>query len=273
MNRVAFFKNTILEVLSISYNLMMKLKIKPSILLILPGLALFSTCQTGPKPESKSTDPAFINKPFWLSSPFLEAVAADSDTIGWSSCMELHFRFKDSVLVVNCESDAMLCAYRVIDETTIEITSGFGDEAKPLITQVGEDEVELSGIFDNQSVRFKPINHPDRDPRGLSIRYLAEHLAGTYTSKSNGATSVVLTGDGKVKGFGEYDKFAAAIGPALATDQGNMLYFYSDQGELPLVWQKRGDTLTLWKLKNVSAPDEVPWYELDGAYDVWVRKR
>lgn len=246
---------------------------KPFILLSLLGLVLFSACQTGSKPESTATTPTFINKTFWLSSPFLDAVAADSDTIGWASCMELQFRFKDSVLVVNCESDAMLCAYKVIDDKTIEITSGFGDEAKPRITQIGVDEVELSGIFDNQSIRFKSINHPDRDPRGLSIRYLAEHLAGTYTRKTGGATPIELSGDGKVKGFGEYNKFETAIGGGLAaTDKGNMLYFYFDQGELPLVWQKRGDTLTLWKVKNVSAPDEVPWYELDGEYDVWVRK-
>lgn len=36
---------------------------------------------------------------------------------------------------------------------------------------------------------------------------------------------------------------------------------------------KQGDTLTLLKVQNVSAPDEKPWYEVEWVYDLWVRKR
>ncbi len=252
----------------------MMVKTKWYLLLNLLGLVLLTTCQPSSTPGDKTVSPAFLQQTYWLSNAFLNAVASDSDSIGRAQCMELHFRFKDSVLVVNCESDAMLCAYRIVDDKTIEITSGFGDDARLSISSIGKDEIELSGIFDNQKVRFKTIQHPSRDPRGLSVRYLAEYLAGTYRSKSDPATSIVLKGNGEVSGLGKYINFEPAIGGNLAaTDQGNMVYFISDQGEMPLVWQKRGDTLNLWKLKNVSGPDDIPWYELDGMYDVWMRKR
>lgn len=252
----------------------MMVKTKWYLLLNLLGLVLFTACQPGSTSGDKTAYPAFLQQTYWLSNAFLNAVASDSDSIGQVQCMEFHFRFKDSVLVVNCESDAMLCAYRIVDDKTIEITSGFGDDARLSIGLVGTDEIELSGIFDNQKVRFKPIQHPSRDPRGLSVRYLAEYLAGTYRSESNSATPIILSGDGKVTGMGKYTKFETAVSGNLnATDQGNLVYFVSDQGEMPLVWQKKGDTLRLWKLKNVSGPEEIPWYELDGEYDVWVRKR
>lgn len=252
----------------------MMVKTKWHLLLSLLGLALFTACQPSATPGDKTASPAFLQQTYWLSSAFLNSVASDSDSIGRAQCMELHFRFKDSVLVVNCESDAMLCAYRIVDDKTIEITSGFGDDARLSIGLVGKDEIELSGIFDNQKVRFKPIQHPSRDPRGLSVRYLAEYLAGTYRSKSDPSTPIVLNGNGKITGLDKYTKFAPAVsGNLSATDQGNLVYFISDQGEMPLVWQKRADTLNLWKLKNVSSPDDIPWYELDGEYDVWVRRR
>jgi hypothetical protein len=252
----------------------MMVKTKWYLLLNLLGLVLFTACQPSSTSGGKTASPAFLQQTYWLSNAFLNAVASDSDSIGQTQCMELHFRFKDSVLVVNCESDAMLCAYQIVDDKTIEITSGFGDEARLSIGLVGKDEIELSGIFDNQKIRFKPVQHPSRDPRGLSVRYLAEYLAGTYRSKSDAVRIITLNGNGKVTGLGEYNKFETAVSGNLnATDQGNLVYFVSDRGEMPLVWQKRGDTLNFWKLKNVSGPDDIPWYELDGMYDTWTRKR
>lgn len=237
-------------------------------------LVLLSACQPTTRPEKAPAGPAFLTTPYWLSSSFLDAVAADSDSIGSSNCMELHFRFKDSVLVVNCESDAMLCAYSIIDDKTIEITSGFGEEIKPRITQVSETELELSGIYEDEKILFRTFDNPDPDPRGLSIKHLAQTLAGTYQPSNPAAKPVTLSADGKVKGLDEYIQFETAIGGDLAaTETGNMLYFISDKGEMPLAWSKKGDTLKFWKLKNVSAPDEKPWYEVDGVYDVWVRKR
>ncbi|AEE52272.1 hypothetical protein [Haliscomenobacter hydrossis] len=236
------------------------------------AIAMLSACQpSSNKDKAADNLPAFTQTTYWMSSAFLDAVATDSDTLSSAMCMELHFRFKDSVLVVNCESDAMLSAYKVIDEQTLEITSGFGDELKPRISAAPDGGIVLSGVYD-QAIHFRPFENPDKDPRGLSIKLMGQHLAGTYASQNKPNSKIVFSPDGKISGMGEYTLFETAIGGDLAATDGNMIYFISDKGEMPCAWKKRGDTLTLWKLKNVSAPDEKPWYEVDGEYDTLVKK-
>ena len=133
-------------------------------------------------------------------------------------------------------------------------------------------------MIEGEKFSFEPIENHEHEDKGLSVLYLAQQLAGTYQpqnpfGRTGGSNPVELSATGKVKGFGAYRTFQTAIGGDLAASEaGNMIYFDAAKEELVCAWTKRGDTLTLIKLNNVSAPDEKPWYEGERVYDIWIKK-
>lgn len=241
-------------------------------------VALGQACQNAaPK---KVEEPAFTATPYWVSSSFIEALEADSDSLASAQCHELQFIGKDSVIYIYGSVEAAPGTYTVIDDKTIEISGEMFGDAVLRVTQVSDQEIVMDQGTENE-VRFRAVENHEHDPRGAAPLLVSQHLAGTYTrenpfGRTNAEQPIMLNADGTVKGFEAYQTYEAAIGGDLA-DAGsgnNMIYFSSSKQELfPLAWTKRGDTLDLWTLERVTGVDEKPYYEVGRMYDRLIRKK
>lgn len=245
--------------------------------LLCVAVALAQACQNAaPK---KAEAPAFTTTPYWVSSAFLDALAADSDTLASAQCHELQFIGKDSVIYIYGSVESAPGTYTVIDDKTIEISGEMFGDAVLRVTQVSDQEIVMDQGTESE-VRFSAVENQEQDPRGAAPLLVGQHLAGTYTrenpfGRTNAEQPITLNADGTVKGFEAYQTYQVPVGGDLAdAGSGNMIYFSSSKQELfPLAWTKRGDTLNLWTLERVTGVDEKPYYEVGRMYDRLIRKK
>ena len=242
------------------------------------AVALGQACQNAaPK---KAEVPAFTATPYWVSSEFIEALEADSDSLATAECHELQFISPDSVVYIYGSVEAAPGTYTIIDDKTIEISGEMFGDAVLRVTQISDQEIVLDKDTERE-VRFKPVENHEHDPRGAATLLVGQHLAGTYTrenpfGRSNADRPITLNADGTVKGFEAYHHYETALGGDLAAaeDGSNLIYFSAEGQEMfPLAWSKRGDTLNLWTLENLSAADEKPSYTVGRMYDRLIRKK
>lgn len=240
--------------------------------------ALGQSCQN-PAPKTAEA-PTFTATSYWVSSSFIKALEANSDTLITSQCHELQFIGQDSVVYIYNGVEAAPGTYTIVDDKTIEISGEMFGDAVLRVTQISDQEIVMDQGTENE-VRFQPAENHEHDPRGAAALLLAQHLAGTYTrenpfGRTNAEQPITLNADGTVKGFEAYQHYEAPIGGDLA-DAGsgsNMIYFSSAKQEMfPLAWTKRGDTLDLWTLERVTGIDEKPYYEVGRMYDRLIKKK
>jgi hypothetical protein len=237
--------------------------------------ALAQACQNN-APKA----PAFTLTPYWVSRPFMEALAADSDSLVMAECHELQFIGPDSVVYIYGGVEAAPGAYTIIDNKTIEISGEMFGDAVLRVTQISDQEIVMDKDTEHE-VRFKPVENHEHDARGAATLLLGRHLAGAYTrenpfGRSNAEQPITLNADGTVEGFEDYHHYETALGGDLAAaEDGSNLIYFSTEGQkmLPLAWSKRGDTLNLWTLENLSAADEKPVYAVGRMYDRLIRKK
>lgn len=242
------------------------------------SVALNQACQnTAPK---KAEAPGFTATPYWVSSDFLDALAADSDTLASAQCHELQFIGKDSVIYIYGSVEAAPGTYTVFDDKTIEISGEMFGDAVLRVTQVSDQEIVMDQGTERE-VRFRAVENHEHDPRGAAPLLVGQHLAGTYTrenpfGRTNAEQPITLNADGTVKGFEAYQRYETALGGDLAAAENgnNLIYFSASKQEMfPLAWTKRGDTLNLWTLENLSGADEKPVYAVGRMYDRLIRKK
>lgn len=244
------------------------------------AVALGQACQNAaPK---KAEAPAFTATPYWVTSSFVKALNADSDSLVSSNCMELQFTSADSVIIISCDFEAAYCVYQVLDEKTIEISGEMLGDAVFKVKQVADNDIALVGwLEEGQEVHFEPAENHEHDTRGSATILVGNRLAGTYTrenpfGRDDAKAPVTINADGSIKGFGTYQYYQTALGGDLAAaeDGSNLIYFSAEGQEMfPLAWSKRGDTLNLWNLENLSAPDEKPFYAVGRMYDRLIKKK
>lgn len=249
--------------------------------LLFLAIAMGQACQNGaPKETEKAKTPAFTSTPYWVSSTFVDALEADSDSLVTAQCHELQFIGQDSVVYIYGGVEWAPGTYTVIDDKTIEISGEMFGDAVLRVTQISDQEIAMDFGTENE-VRFQPVENHEHDPRGAAVLLLGQHLAGTYTrenpfGRTNAKQPITLNADGTIKGFEAYQTYEVPIGGDLA-DAGsgnNMIYFSSAKQEMfPLAWSKRGDTLDLWTLERVTGEDEKPYYEAARMYDRLIRKK
>lgn len=230
----------------------------------------------------KAEAPAFTATPYWITKSFVQALNANSDSLVTSNCMELQFTSPDSVVLISCDFEAAYCVYQVIDDKTIEISGEMLGDAVFKIKQVAENDIALIGwIEEGTAIHFEPAENHEHDTRGSAPLLVGKHLAGTYTrenpfGRDDADAPVTINADGSIKGFGKYQYYQTALGGDLAAEENgkNLIYFSAEGQELfPLAWSKRGDTLDLWTLENLSAADEKPVYAVGRMYDRLIRKK
>jgi hypothetical protein len=242
------------------------------------AVALGQACQNAAPKQAEA--PAFTATPYWVSSSFVKALEANSDTLVTSQCHELQFIGQDSVVYIYDGVEAAPGTYTVIDDKTIEISGEMFGDAVLRVTQISDQEIVMDQGTENE-VRFQPVENHEHDPRGAAALLLGQHLAGTYTrenpfGRTNAAQPITLNADGTVKGFEAYQHYEAPLGGDLAAaeDLNNMIYFSAEGQEMfPLVWSKRGDTLNLWTVENMSEADEKPFYAVGRMYDRLIKKK
>ena len=249
--------------------------------LLFMAIAMGQACQNGaPKEAEKAKTPAFTSTPYWVSSTFVDALEADSDSLVTAQCHELQFLGQDSAVYIYGGVEWAPGTYTVIDDKTIEISGEMLGDAVLRVTQISDQEIAM-GFGTENEVRFQPAENHEHDPRGAAVVLVGQHLAGTYTrenpfGRTNAKQPITLNADGTIKGFEAYQTYEVPIGGDLA-DAGsgsNMIYFSSSKQEMfPLAWSKRGDTLDLWTLERVTGVDEKPYYEAGRMYDRLIRKK
>ena len=249
--------------------------------LLFLAAAMGQACQNGASKETeKAKIPAFTSTPYWVSSTFVDALEADSDSLVTAQCHELQFIGQDSVVYIYGGVEWAPGTYTVIDDKTIEISGEMLGDAVLRVTQISDQEIAMGFSTENE-VRFQPAENHEHDPRGAAVVLVGQHLAGTYTrenpfGRTNAKKPITLNADGTIKGFEAYQTYEVPIGGDLA-DAGsgsNMIYFSSSKQEMfPLAWSKRGDTLDLWTLERVTGVDEKPYYEAGRMYDRLIRKK
>lgn len=245
---------------------------------LLFAMALGQACQNAAPKEAGA--PAFTSTPYWVSSAFIEALEADSDSLATAECHELQFIGKDSVIYIYGGWEAAPGTFTVVDDKTIEISGEMFGDAVLRVTQISDQEIAMDFGTENE-VHFQPAENHEHDPRGAAVLLVGQHLAGTYTrenpfGRTNAEQPITLNADGTVKGFETYQTYEAAIGGDLAdAGSGNNMIYFSAEGQetFPLAWSKRGDTLNLWTLERVTAADEKPYYEVGRMYDRLIRKK
>ncbi|WP_373553472.1 hypothetical protein [Haliscomenobacter sp.] len=256
------------------------MRITKILCLLCLAVTLGQACQNvAPK---KAETPAFTATPYWVTSSFIQALNADSDSLVTSNCMELQFTSADSVIIISCDFEAAYCVYHAIDDKTIEISGEMLGDAVFKVKQVADNDIALVGwLEEGQEIHFEPAENHEHDTRGSATRLVGKHLAGTYTrenpfGRDDATAPVTINADGSVKGFGAYKYYQTALGGDLAAaeDGSNLIYFSAEGQEMfPLAWSKRGDTLNLWTLENMSAADEKPFYAVGRMYDRLIRKK
>lgn len=244
------------------------------------AVAFGQACQNAaPK---KVEGPTFMATPYWVTSSFVKALNSDSDSLVTSNCMELQFTGKDSVVIVSCDFEAAYCVYQVLDDKTIEVSGEMLGDAVFKIKQVSDNDITLVGwLEEGQEIHFEPVENKEHDTRGSAALLVGQHLAGTYTrenpfGRDDAKSPVIINADGSIKGFGAYQYYQATLGGDLAAEEnGNNLIYFSAEGQelFPLAWSKRGDTLNLWTVENLSAADEKPFYTVGRMYDRLIRKK
>lgn len=245
---------------------------------LLLAVALGQACQNAAPKEAGA--PAFTSTPYWVSSAFIDALEADSDSLATAECHELQFIGRDSAIYIYGGWEAAPGTFTVVDYKTIEISGEMLGDAVLRITQVSDQEVVLD-LGTDREVHFKPVENHEHDPRGAAVLLLGQHLAGTYTrenpfGRTNAEKPITLSADGSVKGFEAYQTYEVPVGGDLAdAGSGNNMIYFSAEGQetFPLAWSKRGDTLNLWTLERVTAADEKPYYEVGRMYDRLIRKK
>ncbi len=204
-------------------------------------VALGQACQNAaPK---KAEAPAFTATPYWVSSSFIDAIEADSDSLVTAQCHELQFiGQQDSVVYIYGGVEAAPGTYTVIDDKTIEISGEMFGDAVLRVTQISDQEIVMD-LGTESEVRFQPVENHEHDPRGAAVLLVGQHLAGTYTrenpfGRTNAEQPITLNADGTVKGFEAYQSYEAAIGGDLA-DAGsgnNMIYFSRPPSKRCFLW-------------------------------------
>lgn len=246
--------------------------------LLILTVALSQACQNAAPKQAEA--PAFTATPYWVSSSFIKALEANSDTLVTAECHELQFIGQDSVVYIYGGVEAAPGTYTIIDDKTIEISGEMFGDAVLRVTQISDQEIVMAQGTESE-VHFQPAENHEHDPRGAAALLVGQHLAGTYTrenpfGRTNAKQPITLNADGTVKGFEAYQSYETPLGGDLAAAEGgnNLIYFSAEgQALFPLAWSKRGDTLNLWTLENMSGADEKPYYAVGRMYDRLIKKK
>ena len=242
---------------------------------------LISACQNTPKAPDAGPDVSQITRhQHWVTASFMEALRGMSDSLFTSNCMELRFSPSqgDSVLMVNCDSDAGLCAYVGKDSKTILLTSGLGEGDTAMFHLNADGSATLSG-GPFEPLKFVAVpNIPDSIENPI-FHMIAQKIAGNYVPVKAGgvldmANPILLQANGNIKGMKNAATFEIPVGGDLQAYNGNIVYFNAADGHSTAMgWTLRRDTLALWNIKNTSLPDEVPWFERGTLFGQYLKQR
>jgi hypothetical protein len=261
-------------------------------------LLLTCLCACNNQPSTTNTPAAapdataILKHKYWVSKDFYDALFAANvvDTLAYLPCSELVFNGTDTLLITACLSDAGPGVFKVTGANTLEVALD-GFEGKPaklvlddktgvlhLTMPEGSGEGWPSAFIAQDEINTQNIDN-------ITIQLGRKRLAGKYTKlpkkgEKPTTTEYELRADGTHVGFGDFDTFepwpSGVSGAFLAEPDMNIMYLdRPGTEEMPAVygWQVRGDTLRLWKTKNIGADGDLPEYRTTGLFGSFIKMK
>lgn len=156
----------------------------------------------------------------------------------------------DSVLIASFV-EGLKVKYSVKDPDTLIISRTYNPKIKYVITlSPGIDAAIILEEPDNVKTELVALDKKYYEREG-AVRFVNDrYFSGIYTSGSDSSIKVTFTGEGKVSGIKDYDRYKIGIMPVEGPFFESVIFYKGRNYQEIYHWKRTGSKLTLYNLSE-----------------------